>query len=692
MRLLQLTAALAGVALISISVSSSLHAQQDDVLVVSATRFPDDARKLPASVTVLSAEDIEKSAAKTLPDLLAEQVGITLKDFYGNNAALTSIDLRGYGVTGPQNTLILLDGRRITDIDLSSVQWSSVPLSAIERIEILRGTGAVLYGDAASSGVINIVTRSPLQPGTHAEMIGRAGSNNTREGRFTGSVANERFGLNASVYGFSADGYRANNRNEQANYSTNMRWGGKDSSLDLNLGIDRQDLRLPGARRIQPSLGLDEYTSDRRGAQTPLDYASRDGAHAGLKLAHRMGETELSLGIDYRDKDQRSYFDQGGFPIYRADALNVTSLTPRARIPFTVGTTAHRLTIGADVHRWRYDRRSANLPENVAQPINRVKVAQDRSAFYLQDAIQLNASTGLTLGWRQERLKVSGTDTVDATAPGFFFNAAAPEASGAQRQNAWDIGLRHAFGAGWSGFARAARSFRFVNVDEIYESDAFFAPQFQILRPQHAITHEIGAEWQRAGFGLRAALFRSDVTDEIHLDPFTTGVGNTNLPPSRRQGLELNGTWKSSNALRLTAGYAYTDARFLEGVLPGSGFATNVSIAGKRVPLVPQHKLNLGFAWDVAPQTRVSGALAYVSSQFVDNDEANTLGTKIPAYTTVDIKATKTLGGVRLGFAVNNLLDEKYYNYAVRSAFTADRYAVYPLPGRTISLSAEFKL
>ena len=122
---------------------------------------------------MLSAEDIAKSAARTVPDLLAEQVGITLKDFFGNNASVTSVDMRGFGVTGGQNTLILLDGRRITDIDLSSVQWSSVPLSSIERIEILRGTGSVLYGDGASAGVINIVTRSPLQPGVRAEMYGR---------------------------------------------------------------------------------------------------------------------------------------------------------------------------------------------------------------------------------------------------------------------------------------------------------------------------------------------------------------------------------------------------------------------------------------------------------------------------------------------------------------------------------------
>ncbi|MSP97156.1 MAG: TonB-dependent receptor [Betaproteobacteria bacterium] len=691
MRVFHLHALVAAAALL---LSTPLYAQQDEVVVVSATRFADDARRLPASVTVLSAEDIANSAARTLPDLLSEQIGISLKDFYGNNAAFTSIDLRGFGVTGGQNTLILLDGRRITDIDLSSVQWSSVPLSLIERIEILRGTGAVLYGDGASAGVINIVTRSPLKPGVHAQMHGRAGSYNTREGQFTGGVATETFGFNASVYGFSSDGYRTNNRNEQVNYSANMRWGSADSSVDLRLGKDRQDLRLPGARRIQPSLGLDEYATDRRGAQTPLDYASRDGARAGLTLAHRLGETELTLGIDYRDKDQRSYFDQGGFPIYRADALNVTSLTPRARVPFQIGTTSHRLTIGVDTYRWRYDRRSANLPENVARPINLVRVAQDSTAIYLQDAVQLNSATGLALGWRQERRKIVGTDAVDAAAPGFFFNTAATQAAAIQRQNAWEMGLKHALDAHWSGFARAVRSLRFVNVDEIYENDAFFNAQFQILRPQHAITREIGTEWRRGKLNLRAALFRTDVTDEIHLDPFTTGVGNSNLPPSRRQGVEIGASWRPTPELGLTAGYAYTDARFRQGVLPGNVFAigTNLEIAGRRVPLVPEHKLNLGFAWDVAAKTRLSGTLGYVSSQFMDNDEPNTLGTKIPAYSVVDLKAARDFGFARIGLAVNNLLNEKYYNYAVRSAFTPDRYAVYPLPGRTLGLTAEIKL
>ena len=96
---------------------------------------------------------------------------------------------------------------------------------------------------------------------------------------------------------------------------------------------------MPGARLVQPSIGLDQYQSDPRGAQTPLDYASRDGAprrrHA---IRSALATPSSRSALDYRDKDQRSYFDQGGFPSYRADELKYNSFTPRVRLPFSTGS------------------------------------------------------------------------------------------------------------------------------------------------------------------------------------------------------------------------------------------------------------------------------------------------------------------------------------------------------------------
>ncbi|KPK04106.1 MAG: hypothetical protein AMJ64_14370, partial [Betaproteobacteria bacterium SG8_39] len=559
---------------------------------------------------------------------------------------------------------------------------------------ILRGAGAVLYGDGASAGVINIVTRSPLKHGPQLEAYGRVASFDTFEGQLYGSRVSDVLGINATLYGYSSGGYRDNNRNTQRNATANLRWALGDGVLDLQLGTDHQDLRLPGGRLVRRSTGLDQLRDDRRGTNTPDDYSERDGNRVAATLSQRIGDAELSVGFEYRDKDLTSFAMLGGFAQYRADALELASLTPRLRLPFATGSLRHRLTAGIDLHRWRYDSRRTDRPENVSRPTNQVDVEQTIEALYVQDVVEVAKATIVSLGYRVARARYDAQDTVDTGAPSCFFCAAAPPVQETQRQHAWEVGVRHALDGAWTLVARGARSYRFVNAEEVYEFDAFFSPEFQILRPQHATTYEAGVEWQRRRLWTRATLFRSDVHDEIHLDPYSTGVGNRNLPKSRRRGLELEARWRPAAAWQLGAAYAYTDARFLEGVLPGSAFAigSNLSIAGKRVPLVPEHKLNLSAGWDWDARTRLSGVLTAVSSQFMDNDEPNTLGTKIPAYAVVDLKLARRFGWGRLALAVNNLFDEDYYSYAVRSAFTADLYSAYPLPGRTVGLSAELRL
>ena len=664
----------------------------DDAVLVTAPRFEDDARRLPASVTVLDAEDIARSPARTLPDLLSEEVGINTRDLFGNNAAAAAVDLRGFGSTASQNTLILLDGKPLNDFDLSGVQWSSIPLSNIERIEILRGTGAVLQGDGATMGVINIVSRSPLKRGRAFEVTARAASYATFEAQLYGAAANDTLGANATLYGYTSDGYRANNRNEQANATANLRWALGEGALDLQFGTDRQRLRLPGGRLVRPSTGLDQYASDPRGTNTPQDYSHRDGNRVGATLSQRIGEAEFVLGLDYRDKDLDTFALIGGFSQYRADDLNRISVAPRLRFAFGTAGLQHRLTIGFDWRRWHYDSSRSDQAANVGRPSNRVRVRQTIVAAYLEDQIDLSAATRLTLGWRSARAKYDADDTVDAGAPGCFFCAAAAPASETQHQYAWEVGLRHAIDAAWSVYGRAGRSYRFVNAEEIYEFNVLFAPEFQILNPQHATTYEAGVEWQGPRLGLRAALFQTDVTDEIHLDPFTNGVGNRNLPPSRRRGVELEARWQPSATWQLGAAYAYTDARFREGVLPGGPFAigTDIDIAGKRVPLVPAHKVNVSATWNWDARTRLIGQLAAVGSQYMDNDEPNT-GTKIPAYTVVDLKLARSYPWGRIALIVSNLFDENYYTYAARSAFTPDLYSVYPLPGRTVGVTAELR-
>jgi iron complex outermembrane receptor protein len=673
--------------------AAELPVVRGEEVVVTATRFLERYVDRPVNVTVIGAEEIRASTAKTVPELLAAEPGFAIHDFFGNNAATTTVDLRGFGITGAQNTLVLLDGRRIGDIDLSGIQWSAIPLAAIERIEIVRGSGAVLYGEGATAGVVNIVTRSPAAIGNFASLQGLAGSYGTASGQLYANHFSGPLGLNVVAANYGSSGYRANNANRQSNAQAELRWLAGRGELSLRLADDNQGIRLPGARIVQPSAGVNELATDRRGTSTPLDYAQREGGRFALDWRYQAGFGELVVAAGYRDKRQSSYFDFGGFPDYRVADLDVWSFSPRVRVPHRILGAQATLIAGFDAYRWDYRLRRSNSAANIGRPINTVQAEQRTEAVYLHHTTRAGPHWTLTAGARAERLRLSARDLFDPSAPGGAFGSGAAPGAQLEHEHAYEIGLRHELAPGLALIALAGRSYRFANVDEIYETSPAFANEFQFLRPQRAHSRELSLEARPGRARLRATLFEIRVADEIRLDPFSTGIGNTNLPPSRRRGLELEARAALAPALQVRAAYTYADARFLEGVLPGSPFTQqNVAIAGRRVPLVPRRSASAGFSWKLGGSTRLDGRLAYVGRQFMDNDEGNTLGTTIPAYALADLKLEHESGGWRIAFAVNNLLDERYYNYAVRSQFVPDRYAAYPLPGRSITVTAEYAL
>lgn len=661
--------------------------------MVTATRFPDRYSDKPVSVTVLTREDIAASTARSLPELLALQPGIAMRDLFGNNATLATVDIRGFGATSGQNALILLDGRRLNDIDLSGVQWPAVPLSMIDRVEIVRGAGAVQYGDGATTGVVNIITRRPPAGAQTGTLAASAGNFDTRAAQAGASLGGERVALRMDAAHQSSNGYRDNNASRHRTFAGDVHWYGGEQRLSLRVAADREDLRLPGARIVQPSAGINELETDRRGTSTPLDFADRDGRIVNAEWAGEFDGFSVNLGAGYRNKQQISYFDFGGFPDYREIGLDVFALTPRIRMP--LGSAGGSLVAGADLYWWRYDLAVAAGPQFASQPVHLVDADQENRALYLIGNHPLGERTTLSAGARVEWFEIRANDTFDPAAPNpSFLPGGSPNGEQKARQHALDFGVRHQFAGGQSVYARAGRSFRFATVDEIYETSTAFEQTFDFLEPQTAVSYELGWESVTGSGGtLRASLFRIDVDNEIHLDPYSFGVGNRNLPPSRRQGLELSASTPLAESLTLAVNYTYTHARFRGGNFPDRFFApTVVELADRTVPLVPAHRAVLSADWQAGARSRVGATFSAQSSQFMDNDEGNDLGTRIPGYSLFDLKFTHDVRHVRLSASVNNVFDREYYNYAVRSNFTPDRYAVYPLPGRTFWLSVEVPL
>jgi iron complex outermembrane receptor protein len=128
-------------------------------IVVTATRTERNPDDVPASITIITSEDIRKQNIKTVDEALAQVPGAFDRRGKGLADTRASVTLRGF--PGQGRTLVLLDGQNISTAYTNDVDWSSMPVENIERIEVIRGPFSALYGGSAMGGVINIITKTP---------------------------------------------------------------------------------------------------------------------------------------------------------------------------------------------------------------------------------------------------------------------------------------------------------------------------------------------------------------------------------------------------------------------------------------------------------------------------------------------------------------------------------------------------
>ena len=644
-----------------------------DEIVVTATRFNAAPENSSVNVTVITAEDIKKSAAKTLPTLLAQHAGIQVRN--NNGTPDMAIDLRGFGMTGNQNTLVLLDGQRLNDIELTTIRWSAIPLDSIERIEIVNGGGAVLYGAGSTGGTINIITKKTGKD-TKGTVSAGLGSYDTKEWQLSLGAKGERTGMYIAASTLDSANYRTNNNIAQSNLEADVRTDAGYGDAVLKFGADSQNLRFPGARRVNPAIGQDQLATDPRGTSTPLDYGKRQGGHVSLGTSQQLDFGDLAAELTYRDKKQQAYFAAFGGS-YLDTNLNLLSFTPRLKVPYQAGGAGNELVVCADLADWDYDSLRSTSPATVGTPAAHILSKQSNRALYAQNTTKFGAATRLTLGARTQRTDYQARDTVNP--------AAYASANQGRSVNVYELGLRHDLNPALSLFGRIGRSFRVATVDEIFDQygGPLFDSRITMLEPQKSQDKEIGLDYKSGASKMRAALYHMDLTNEIHYNAIT--FTNMNLSPTRRYGLELEGRHAYTDAFEINAAYSYTVAKFRDGLYGG------VNVSGNNIPLVPRQRLALGASWKLSDKTALNGNAIHVGEQHFDNDQANAFGKKMPAYTTVDMQLAHQEGPWSLAAAVNNLFNEKYFTYAVASTFTPGVYNAYPMQERNFSLSAKYQ-
>ncbi len=637
-----------------------------DEMVVTATRFKSAPDSSPVNVTVITAEDIKKSSAKTIPTLLARRAGVQVRS--NDGTPNMAIDLRGFGMTGNQNTLVLLDSQQLNDIELTSIRWSAIPLDSIERIEITNGSGAVLYGGGATGGTINIITKHPSKEARGNTNIG-FGSYDSKEWQLSLSKSGERIGMRIAASGLDTANYRANNNVTQNNLEVDVRGNVARGEAILKFGADKQSLRLPGERTVDPSTGINQLVSDPRGTSKPLDYAKLDGGHISLGATQKLRFGDVATEFSYRSKNQQAFLSGS----YLETNLNLLTFMPRAKIPFQLGKFGHELVVGMDAADWDYDSRRSSSPASIGTPTTHILAKQSNRALYAQNATQLGDATKLTIGVRSQQVYSQVRDAANF--------AAYASSNQSRTANAYEIGLRHRLNQSSALFGRIGRSFRMATLDETFDQygGVVFDSKITMLEPQTSQDSEAGFDYKSGSNKVRTAFFMMNLNNEIHFNALT--FTNMNLSPTRRYGLELEGTHNYTDAVAVTASYSYTVAKFREGIYSG----TNVS--GNNIPLAPRQRLALSSSWEIAKNTALNANAIYVGKQYFDNDQANTFAHKMPAYTTVDMKLSHRRGAWLVTTAVNNLLNKKYFTYGIASTFTAGKYNAYPMQERNFSLN-----
>src|SRR3954453_19009245 len=312
-----------------------------------------------ASTTVITADEIANSPAQTVQEIIAQLPGVQLTSLFGAvNGAQTTVDLRGFGATAASNTLILVNGRRLNDIDMQGVDLSTIPRDSIERIEITKGnSGAVLYGDNAMGGVINIVTKTGVTGPPLAARI-EVGGGSLGQRQVAASASANAGPWSSSVFGnqINSDGYRVNNKLTLQNGVGDIRYTTPDLTAYLTLSGDDQRLGLPGARLVDPSIGVNQLVTDRKGAATPFDHAEKQGANATAGFIKSLGYgVELIVDGGVRDKKQQGTFP-GQLPLqsflssYVDAKLQTWSLTPRLSIKNVMFGMPSNILTGIDFY------------------------------------------------------------------------------------------------------------------------------------------------------------------------------------------------------------------------------------------------------------------------------------------------------------------------------------------------------
>ena len=634
-----------------------------DKIVVTPYRYGESLGEVPTSVSVIDSDQIASSNASTTTELLSGLSGVVVNDLTGNGSKAT-VDIRGFGEQAGLNVLVLVNGRRVNEVDLSGVSWAQIPMDQIEKIEVLKGGfGSVLYGDNAVSGVINIITKRGGEKPVSVELSGEYGSYAmNKEGVSLGGTK-DKFNYFFSYSNNATNGYRNNSYFKGTNFSTNLDYLLEPTNTNLRFtqGYSKSEYGLPGALS---SANLAAF--NRRYSAYGDDHAKDTDYNFGVGFDQPTGDFgKFSFDTSLRRRQTFTNFigASGGWSPITKSHIGTLGFNPKYVFDKALFSLANKAVVGMDFY--RYDFNSDTFSLSIAKE-NDNYVRKVSRALYFQDELALSKEFTFTGGYRYEDINYD-----------FNYNSypgpgGAVDSKTSLKATAYNVGLTYKYDKG-NIFINHSKGFRSPATDEYFVYGVLNAN----LKQQESKNYEIGLHHKFYEFlDISLSGYLMNLKNELYYNP--AAFANENYDKTRHQGLEAGFSSRLPWRLRLSGNYTFDQAVFKEG-----------EYKGKDIPMVSEHKFMLGLTHFFTDYLSGGLTLNYMSRRRFINDEANRWPSLKQKFT-VDTKLAFEKNGYKITGGINNLFNEKYYDYGVCSA-TSGNVNYYPAMGRNFFMKVSKK-
>ncbi len=616
----------------SIRVVEVQNEQELDEVVVSAQHVPAVSSELMRSVQVINRSDIERSPAPDLASLLESVRGVDIRT-RGSYGIQADVSIRGGTF---DQTLILLNGINISDPQTGHHHLNvPVDLESIERIEVLQGSGARIFGPNAFNGVINIITRKPEHHGIRLSLSG--GDHGLAGGSVTAGLKGKRLNHHVSVSGLRSDGYISNTDFLNGGFFYRTQANPGSVRMDIQGGYNRKSF---GANGFYTPLYPDQFEATR------TKYASvqlTPGFAPGMKMQAywRRHHDRFEL---FRHESPEWY---AGHNFHLSDAGGVNMQYIHLG---NLGKTA----LGIDL---RHERVLSNV---LGKPMNEPRAVSGYENAYFTHHYD---RTGISM--MAEHNIYAGDFSVSAGLLAY-----------ANTDLERSVSIFPGLDAGWQMspdhrlFASVSRTLRLPTfTDLFYEGPVNTGNPG--LRPEEAVFAETGVHSRWGNFDAELGLFRRwgknmidwvrYPGDEIWYSSNHTRVNLYGLEVGFRMplsvfGAGMNNDGPAASRQYLTLDYTYTQADKQSGELV-SNYALDHLTHNFRAGLQHQVRQNLHFSWSAALKDRAGGYIPFEDGEYGS-------WKKFPSFWMLDARSTYHFSQIQVYAEVSNLLNTHYVDHA----------------------------